>query len=541
MKGKNSKKKKSKSNFELKDIYFLIASGVLLLLGIALQTSVDSNGLLFSVAGERVYVPVMLLSMIILCGYMIKKSIDSDDNVAVKSALSVVVVTLISTWLIPTGNFDGTSLQLGDTVPLGVTDLPTILYHGIYFTLDRVMFIIAVMLFYIIAAKAGVYKKSVDGIASSLKGKEKIYTVFSITLLVLLTSLVSNTFVLIFFIPFMLSIFSKLKIEKMTAFAATIGAVLIGLVGVPYGSEGLTAFNQYSSLELETGLMYRAVIAFASYVLFVAYVVLQSDKNKKGESLVDPILTIEKKSKKSTVPFMSIIALTSIFIMLGFIAWETNFEITEFREFHESLVLTDEGEATIVGNLLGTSAQPLGAWDLFTGTGVVLFMALALAISYKVKITDIFKGLGETSKLLASTITIAIAVCSVFVIAYITQYYTTIGYVLFDLLNNGDFNPNTSALAAFMSSVLHFDMGFTAYVASSYYTVAYASNMEILSIIFMATYGLVQIIMPTSMILFVGLAYTNINYKLWLKYIALFFASITLALLLAFNVLTYMM
>ena len=52
-------------------------------------------------------------------------------------------------------------------------------------------------------------------------------------------------------------------------------------------------------------------------------------------------------------------------------------------------------------------------------------------------------------------------------------------------------------------------------------------------------YGIVQIFMPTSMILVTGLALTKVSYKEWFKYIWLFVVGMIIILLVLFTVVTY--
>ena len=53
-------------------------------------------------------------------------------------------------------------------------------------------------------------------------------------------------------------------------------------------------------------------------------------------------------------------------------------------------------------------------------------------------------------------------------------------------------------------------------------------------------YGIVQLFMPTSAILIIGLSLMKIDYKSWLKYIWLFVVGMLIILLVLFTVVTYM-
>ena len=52
-------------------------------------------------------------------------------------------------------------------------------------------------------------------------------------------------------------------------------------------------------------------------------------------------------------------------------------------------------------------------------------------------------------------------------------------------------------------------------------------------------YGLVQLCIPTSGLLLVGLSYLNIDYKSWMKYIWIFILALIILLLVLFTVIAY--
>ena len=70
-------------------------------------------------------------------------------------------------------------------------------------------------------------------------------------------------------------------------------------------------------------------------------------------------------------------------------------------------------------------------------------------------------------------------------------------------------------------------------------TTVFADNFAIAHTIFTSMYGIVQIFMPTSMILVTGLALTKVSYKEWFKYIWLFVVGMIIILLVLFTVVTY--
>ena len=70
-------------------------------------------------------------------------------------------------------------------------------------------------------------------------------------------------------------------------------------------------------------------------------------------------------------------------------------------------------------------------------------------------------------------------------------------------------------------------------------TNVYADNIEIVHTIFTSMYGIVQIFVPTSAMLVLGLSMMKISYKDWLKYIWLYVIGMIIILLVLFTVVTY--
>ena len=101
------------------------------------------------------------------------------------------------------------------------------------------------------------------------------------------------------------------------------------------------------------------------------------------------------------------------------------------------------------------------------------------------------------------------------------------------------FNPFITSIVAFISSLFQVDFGYVAYTVGSFATTVFADNFAIAHTIFTSMYGIVQIFMPTSMILVTGLALTKVSYKEWFKYIWLFVVGMIIILLVLFTVVTY--
>ena len=102
------------------------------------------------------------------------------------------------------------------------------------------------------------------------------------------------------------------------------------------------------------------------------------------------------------------------------------------------------------------------------------------------------------------------------------------------------FNPYITTITSFITSIFHADLGYTSYLVGSILSTTYAESLNIAHTIYVTTYGLVQVFMPTSALLLVALSYMKIDYKSWFKYIWIFAAAMLVVLLIVVTVGTYL-
>ena len=189
-----------------------------------------------------------------------------------KIVLLAVLVTIVLTWIIPAGSLSG-----GTYVKSGLTrqGLADIMLSGVFsanFFIQQLMFILFVGMFYGILSHVSGYKALISKIASKFKGKEKAFVLVSSFVIALLTSILSQTYVILIFIPFIINIASKMNLDKITAFLCTFGSLLVGILGATYGSEGLVYFinylNYYKEVSITEQIVIRFVILALAYILF---------------------------------------------------------------------------------------------------------------------------------------------------------------------------------------------------------------------------------------------------------------------------------
>jgi len=557
---------------------------------------------------------------------------------------AMILIAVILTWCIPYGYFSGATFYEYGMNRVGLTDLTTLAYYSAYFAIDKVVFLLILGGFYGLLSKTSSYQKIITSIAKKLKGKEIISLVVTSVIIAALTSISTNSYAILLFVPFLISIFTKLKLDKMSAFTVTFGSILIGIFGATFGTEGLIAFNNYYAGNLGVDvlgstLIIRSVILLVSLVLFNFFIVLHTRKvlnNKKSEEAKEDRFAVENNTDKKvkTLPMIIVLSILTVITLLGIINWP-GFGIEIFNEFHTWLTgLTIGKDITIFAYILGNSAAAFGAWDLFTLCTLLFIVSIVVAIINKVGFSDYLAAIGNGFIKIGKPVLVLIGVFAAFIALYMTPIIPTItskllpaeevpsinldykgsGSAYFNIDTNDDMKPdynlinqNTdkkkgcdlncdtnkdgwpdknldfdadgeitktdeelaedivgistvnydsdgdgiadvnvttefsvgkTILTAVITNLFHVDLGYTGYTVSAYLVSSFgAVALTLIFLVYVLTYGFFQLFVPTSAILMLGLAYSNIEYKSWFKYAWIFLVSMLVLLAVLFLVL----
>ena len=396
-----------------------------------------------------------------------------------KGIFLFILIAIVLSWLIPNGAFGATGFQGDGTLTrVGLNDLSWLIYYGIYFAIDKIILLLAIGGLYGVLTRTNAYNRLVTGIAKKLGAHKKIVVLLFSVLLAALTSLLTQSFVVIIFVPFIISIMNRMKIDKMTILATTFGSMLVGTLGATYGTEGLVYFNQYVSsadVTITSTVLIRAGILLIGLVLFNFFTLTHMSKTENKEETADmfQIEELEDTKKRSIIPVLVIGVLLFVIVILGYVNWETNFGVTIFKDFHT--MLTEEisigKDFFIFKNILGSNMGALGTWDLFSITAIVFVFTLILALCYRVKLDDLITNFADGAKKMIKPILCVVAAFSLMVVVYMSPYVATILNKLLTLTDG--FNIATKSLSAFIANIFHTDLGYTAYILATYLTSEY--------------------------------------------------------------------
>lgn len=555
----------------------------------------------------------------------------------------LLVLSLILSWIIPAGSFNGAEFVEQGVSRIGLADVGNMLYYVIAMAIDKILFLLALGAFYGILTKIPAYQKLVTSIAKKLKGKEILFTVLISLFLTVFTSFSSSVYASLIFVPFIINILASMKLDKMTVLASTFGSILIGILGATFGTEGLYWLNYYlannASVDfISNDILYRVLILLVGILLFNFFTITHMkkvQKSKKNELAEDLYEVSEVKDKVKIWPVIIILSFIALFTILGFIRWNDNFGIEIFDKFHEWLTgLTIGKDATIFSYILGSSAAALGSSDfsLFTMISILILFGLILAIMSRFDFEKLISSIGEGIKKIGKPVLVLSMAYVIFTVFYLSPMMNNIvntlmpvdgkpninidyngsGIAYFNidtdedgkadknLVNTGDnckincdtnndgypdknldfdgngkvdendenimdtfsgksttnldtdgdglpdvnvdtdFSIAGATIASFIASIFHMDLNYTAYSLSGYMVSGFGSAISVLFIILLTMYGFAQLIVPTSAILIIGLTYTKVDYKEWIKYIWKFLVGMLVCLLVVYLLMFYL-
>lgn len=466
-----------------------------------------------------------------------------------KGSLIFIIIGFLLSWIIPNGTLSSTGLVDAGMVRLGIYDIGDLFYNAFAVATYKIIILLAIAALYGVMTKTQGYERIVTYLAKKFSKHKQIVVVAVSVVLAGLTSVLTQTFVVLIFVPFIVSILNRMKLDKMTILATTIGSILVGIMGATYGTEGLQMLNYYFGYTTTLpytmpALAVRAGILVIGLVLFNFFTLTHMRKVAKNAESVDWFeVTVEegKENKtKSVVPIIVVLAVLFVLVFLGFMDWGANFGIEIFDEFHSVITEDIKIEASVeggddfffLGDILGTDAPAFGLWNNLMIFGIVLIFTAIIGLCYRFKLDEFFDAIKEGVKKMFLPSLCIIGAYMLLMIVYRSPYVVTIVGKLLSLTDG--FNIATMTLSSIILNIFHTDLSYTGYVVASYIPVEYADYINPVYTMLSSLYGLVQFFIPTSMVLGIGLVSFKVKLSDWLKYIWRFLVGMFICLLVIF-------
>jgi len=468
------------------------------------------------------------------------------------------LVLVLLSWLIPVGTFSGSEFTEGTTVPVGLFDLFRVPLIAVGTFIQYALVFLAIGGFYGVLNKTGVFVPFVDGVTKKFKGKEKLFLTIVIVLFSLLSSLSGLPIPLFILVPFVVAVILNMGLSKLTALAATVGAILVGMIGSTYGFNVVGCINYFLSLEIHNQIITKIILLVMLTFLLVMFVTgkvnveLKQGKkvekkdtkkgNKKSDKKDEVITSNEKieipfyeskgNNKKSPVPMIIIGTLVVVLALVSMYNWYYGLEVTFFQELYTSLMEIQIGTYPIVSNILGGVSQ-FGYWGYYELTVILMISSLLIGWIYSVKFNDVLEGFIEGSKKMLGVAFYA-TICGVlFTVLLSSQSGTIYNTILnFFLQMAESLNVFAASIAAFIGGFFYNDFYYLLSTSAGALSGKFdAVTLPVVGLVFQTMYGLSMLVFPTSIALIAGLKYLEVSYKEWLKYIWRFLLSILVIIL----------
>jgi uncharacterized ion transporter superfamily protein YfcC len=433
-----------------------------------------------------------------------------------KSTGCMILLSALLTWIIPQNQTTGANLTVAKFNRIGLTNFMQYGLIGIYYFTVLVTFLFVLGGFYTFLNKREGYKNLVNTIYEKIKGHEKLLVILTIFVFSLLSCITNDYMPLLVFIPFVISIFNKLKIDKITAFTSTFGGILVGTIGSVYSSKIVGSINNVFGTTYTDNIAYKIGLLILTYAI-LTFITVKNLKISKNAVNYDKFSDVKVSTKKSRGIRLYIILglILTIVTILAYLPWEV-WGVTVFNSITDWFNGLEILGVPVLTYMFG-SFVPFGSWDLFTIQFLMLAIVLVLQLIEWISIDEILEDFAEGFKKMSSVVIILLAVYLVLEISATYAFLPTIAE-WFAKITKG-FNVFFTTIAVLISSLFSVEMQYATGLTGSYYASTFMDSSKLIAMIFQMMFGIVSFVAPTSAVLMMGLSYLNISYKEWVKYI----------------------
>ena len=461
-------------------------------------------------------------------------------------ALITLLIAIVLSWIFPEAYYSSGKLGLSyaekfglfastaNDTRVGLFDITTYGQLVIYYFTTIFVFAFVVAGFYKLLGSTAAYQKLTDNIAKKFEGKEKVFVAIVSLVIACVSGISTEQFAIFALIPFVITILSKLKVDKVSGVSATFGAVLIGILGATYSVKisGQLA-NASTGLGVSYGneLLATIILFVIAYLLLMFFTFMRMNKvqGSKENALVDPFMSEEVKAqdKKNakTLPLIISIVILFVSLILAYTGWETAFGVTAFKDALTWIQDATLFNSNVYSHVLGGTLAAFGSWDLFIGGGLILIASMVIKFIYKIPFGKVVEEFVDGFKTIGKPLALLIVVYTVLEISVI---YPRIPGIVSLILGMGT-NVITIFISGILTTIFAVDFQYVVSLIASAFTGF--SNLNAAAFALQAAYGLVGFVAPTSAILVFGLSMFNISLKEWFKHIWKFALSLLVVII----------
>lgn len=436
----------------------------------------------------------------------------------------LVVISALLTWVIPQGVFQSTEFVDQGISRIGINVFLENSLMGLYYFTILASFLLVLGGFYQVLSKQAGYRQLIKNISKKLKRCEIPVVLVTSLIFAILCSISNEYLPLLALIPFVVSILSAMKVDKISAFVATFGGLLVGTIGSTFSAKVAQVTSNGQKLipvEPSEVLTTQTIIFVIAFVILAAFTILRLRKQKEqSEKFEEYDLFAPEKSADTgkvpkTWPYVIGIILFVLVTVLAYLPWET-WDIKFFTDLTDKINNFEIFKVPIVSYVFGTF-NPFGSWDILRIQKVMALATILISLFGRVSLGDIFESYGEGFKKIGKVVAVLMAVYTIILFNYNFPIVPTIVNWINGLAK--DFNGLVVYLGSLVTSLFGVEMQYVLPLSGVYYATLYSANQATILLIVQLAYGFVSFFVPSSAILMMGLSFLDIKYKDWMKFI----------------------
>ena len=456
-----------------------------------------------------------------------------------KVLLIMILVVVLASWILPVTEITDTGYETTTTNGIGIFTLANYFSIGIQIFRGIPLYILAVGGLYGVLHKIPQYRILLDKIVAGFEGKEWLFMTIAGIFIAVLSSMAGLSFPIILIFPFVISIILLMGYDKITAAMLTVGSVVAGLIGTVFSNFGVvgagTSYAPLTNLTNQFGQMvsggtygtnenvwFKLALLVFSVALVLINTIIYAQKQKDKNNKVEGIFVPEKveANNKSIWPLAIILDLLLVVIILAFISWSL-FKVDLFDNITKNFVNPtgndfSKGIYNAFNSILGlTEANSFGNWTLTEASMAILLASGLIAFVYRKSFNSYISSFVEGVK---KAFIPALLVAVSFIILIISFDFPLEITILRPIIDMNIDLKFIMIIVALLFSIFIVDPFFVVHTASSYIaSVASASSIGLIALIWQSIYGLTMLVTPTSFVLLATLSYLGISYGKWLK------------------------
>jgi len=454
------------------------------------------------------------------------------------------LVAVLLTWILPSAVYES-SLEIGSRNPMGLYDIVVYLIYSLRAFAPVILFVLAIGGLYGVLDKTEAYPKMVERTINWFKDKKRWFLIPTTILFVILASVTGLNLSLFIFFPFVIAVILGLGYDKLTALTVTVGSTIVGMLGATFSPTIYSLINYALKTSYTDEILGKVILLVLGTALLIFFILMyikdkvvsekKEDSKKSKDSAKSKKIKVAKKDEKKdkdeqvitnkvrTWPLYVIFGILFVLLVVGSIDFGTG---TFFEKMHEAIMGVHIKKFYVFKSIFG-SIPAIGEWSFgeylslsyFTFTFFIIAASLIIMLVSKMKFDDYLDNFKDGTKKVGKAVPLLALAYALVYVAATNQVYLNITNFISKLTK--DFNIVTCSISMVINSIFNPDLYYYTNTQLLYYIdlLNDASINPLLGMMFTGIHSLMSLIMPSSILLILGLSYTDTKWTDWIKHI----------------------